>query len=57
MYILKKKEKEIKYNDLPLSCPNNEIKDWKSHPKVFLNIKKNKNVTCPYCGQVYTLKI
>ncbi|AAO27975.1 conserved hypothetical protein [Xylella fastidiosa Temecula1] len=43
--------------DLPLSCPMPEMALWNSHPRVYLPIEDEPNgeVTCPYCGAVYTL--
>ncbi|WP_338516039.1 zinc-finger domain-containing protein [Candidatus Legionella polyplacis] len=45
-----KKEYLISKIDLPLSCPNDRIKNKGSfHPKVYLSIKKMGMVICPYC--------
>lgn len=41
--------------DVPLSCPMPGMSLWNSHPKVYLPIKANGNVKCPYCGARYQL--
>ena len=47
------KEVIITKNDLPLSCPINQT--WDGHPKVYLDIKEEKKIVCPYCGTKYKL--
>lgn len=42
--------------DLPLSCPTTEMALWNSHPRVYLPIEAEGNVTCPYCGARYILE-
>jgi uncharacterized Zn-finger protein len=39
-------------------CPNKKagMELWSSHPKVFLDLSKNDQVKCPYCGTAYKLK-
>ena len=29
---------------------------WNSHPKVFLDVAREGQARCPYCGTVYRLK-
>ena len=41
--------------DLPLSCPGEDMKTWNSHPKVYLNLSKENQATCPYCGAQYIM--
>ncbi|HFL8824410.1 MAG TPA: zinc-finger domain-containing protein [Candidatus Azoamicus sp. OHIO1] len=43
----------ISKKTLPLSCPQNGSYSWDSHPKVYLQIKNNTQVTCPYCSTIY----
>jgi len=43
-------------SDLPLSCPMPDMKQWNSHPKVYLPIEESGTASCPYCGALYTLK-
>lgn len=47
---------EINPKNLPLSCPLKNSSLWDYHPKVYLPIAKEGNVTCPYCGTEYFLK-
>jgi uncharacterized Zn-finger protein len=28
---------------------------WDGHPKVYLDIQSNGEVSCPYCGALYVL--
>ena len=46
---------EIHHSDLPLSCPTAEMDAWDAHPKVYLDVKDKGEVSCPYCGAIYTL--
>lgn len=41
--------------DLPLSCPMPGMKQWNSHPKVYLPIEDTGRAECPYCGAVFEL--
>lgn len=43
-------------DDLPLSCPRPQDEVWNMHPRVYLPIEKEGEVTCPYCGATYVLK-
>ncbi len=36
--------------------PKADMKLWNSHPKVYLDVAKNGEAKCPYCGTVYKLK-
>lgn len=47
---------EVTAKDLPLHCPTKEVALWASHPRVFLDISKDGEVACPYCGTKYKLK-
>lgn len=51
--IISKQEIVITRADLPLSCPINQT--WAGHPKIYLDIKEKKKITCPYCGNIYKL--
>jgi uncharacterized Zn-finger protein len=31
------------------------MKQWDSHPKVYLDVAKTGTAKCPYCGTVYVL--
>lgn len=50
---ISKQEIVITRADLPLSCPINQT--WAGHPKIYLDIKEKKKITCPYCGNIYKL--
>ncbi|WP_395374579.1 zinc-finger domain-containing protein [Marinicella sp. W31] len=43
-------------DQLPLSCPSDEMLLWNSHPKVYLPIEKTGEAVCEYCGAHYVLK-
>ena len=47
---------EVNHKDLPLVCPREFDPIWNLHPKVFLNVKNNGEIRCPYCGTLYILK-
>ena len=36
--------------------PKADMKLWNSHPKVYLDVARSGEATCPYCGTVYKLK-
>ncbi|PJD92536.1 MAG: hypothetical protein CK424_05390 [Legionella sp.] len=46
----------IHAQDLPLSCPTNDMTTWNAHPKVYLPIEKTGKETCPYCGTQFILE-
>ena len=52
---MNKKTVEVKPQDLPISCPNNDMELWSSHPKVYLNLSKTGEACCPYCCTKYVL--
>ena len=39
--------------DLPLHCPMPDAPLWARHPRVFLDVLKTGEVSCPYCGSKY----
>jgi len=41
--------------DLPVSCPMPDMKQWNSHPKVYLPLEEEGEAKCPYCGAVFVL--
>ncbi|MDH5358376.1 MAG: zinc-finger domain-containing protein [Gammaproteobacteria bacterium] len=47
---------EVSRKDLPLSCPMPPMMTWNAHPRVFLDIETNGEVSCPYCGAHYVLR-
>jgi uncharacterized Zn-finger protein len=46
----------VSAQDLPLHCPTAAVALWSSHPRVFLDLAKTGQATCPYCGTQYQLK-
>ena len=38
--------------DISVSCDGGE---YAGHPKVFLDLEKNGQASCPYCGQCFVL--
>jgi uncharacterized Zn-finger protein len=37
-------------------CPNPNLTQWSSHPKVYLGLTESGQARCPYCGTLYKLK-
>ena len=46
----------VSREDLPLCCPMPDMSVWDSHPKVYLPLESGGEVTCPYCGAVFSLR-
>lgn len=48
----------VSRNDLPLCCPRPGHELWNMHPRVWLPIEDDPNLTatCPYCGARYRLE-
>ena len=44
---------EVTQKDLPLHCPLPGAPLWSRHPRVFLDVAKEREVLCPYCGMKY----
>ena len=42
-------------NELPLSCPRDDMELWNAHPKVYLPIENTGTELCPYCGSRFIL--
>ena len=47
---------ELTEKDLPLHCPMPEAPLWARHPRVFLDVVKERQALCPYCGTKYIYK-
>ena len=47
---------ELTEKDLPLHCPMPGAPLWARHPRVFLDVVKEGNALCPYCGTKYIYK-
>ena len=52
----KQKEVAVTEKDLPFHCPPPGAPLWARHPRVFLDVAREKEVRCPYCGTVYLYK-
>jgi uncharacterized Zn-finger protein len=37
-------------------CPNPNMTQWSSHPKVYLGLAESGQARCPYCSTLYKLK-
>jgi uncharacterized Zn-finger protein len=37
-------------------CPNPNMSQWSSHPKVYLGLAESGQARCPYCSTLYKLK-
>ena len=47
---------EVGEHDLPLHCPAPGAPLWSRHPRVFLDVTRNGEAQCPYCGTRYVYK-
>ena len=47
---------EVTEKDLPLHCPLPGAPLWSRHPRVFLDLPKEHEARCPYCGTLYVYK-
>ena len=43
----------VNAKDLPVYCPGPKAPRWSMHPRVFLEVTKTGEATCPYCGAHY----
>lgn len=38
----------------PVCCPPKEVTDtWREHPRIYMALKPNGSVLCPYCSTLY----
>jgi uncharacterized Zn-finger protein len=51
-----KKEVAVTEKDLPLHCPMADAPLWSRHPRVFLDVARQGEARCPYCGTRYVYK-
>jgi uncharacterized Zn-finger protein len=47
---------DVTEKDLPLHCPPPGAPLWARHPRVFLDVAREREVLCPYCGTKYVYK-
>ena len=52
----KARELEVGAKDLPLHCPMPGSPLWARHPRVFLDVAREGESRCPYCGTLYVYK-
>ncbi len=45
----------VEDRDVIVSCPPENVDVWNLHPRVYLALNSDGSVTCPYCGDVYTM--
>ena len=50
------REVEVTQKQLPLHCPLPGAPLWSRHPRVFLDVAKEGESRCPYCGTMYVYK-
>jgi uncharacterized Zn-finger protein len=50
------KEVAVTEKDLPLHCPMADAPLWSRHPRVFLDVARQGEARCPYCGTRYVYK-
>jgi uncharacterized Zn-finger protein len=41
--------------ELPICCPQPDMRLWDSHPRVYLPIEATGEATCPYCNAKFSL--
>jgi len=52
----KAREVQVGAKDLPLHCPLPGAPLWARHPRVFLDVVREGEARCPYCGTLYVYK-
>jgi uncharacterized Zn-finger protein len=52
----KAREVEVGAKDLPLHCPMPGAPLWARHPRIFLDVAREGESRCPYCGTLYIYK-
>jgi uncharacterized Zn-finger protein len=52
----KAREVEVGAKNLPLHCPLPGAPLWARHPRVFLDVAREGEARCPYCGTLYVYK-
>ncbi len=50
------KTHQVRTDELPLSCPTEDMSLWNAHPKIYLPIEKTGREKCPYCGTEFILQ-
>ena len=47
---------KVTKSDLPVSCPQKGTPSWDMHPRVYIELKSEKENDCPYCGVHFVLE-
>ncbi|GAA0229813.1 zinc-finger domain-containing protein [Castellaniella daejeonensis] len=47
---------EVGAEDLPVYCPGPKAPLWSQHPRIYIEVVKNKVARCQYCGTRYALR-
>ena len=47
---------DVTEKDVPLHCPKPGTPLWALHPRVLLDVAKEGEALCPYCGTRYVYK-
>jgi len=50
------KQVDVTERQLPLHCPLPGAPLWARHPRVFLDVAREGEARCPYCGTLYVYK-
>ncbi|MDH5433661.1 MAG: zinc-finger domain-containing protein [Gammaproteobacteria bacterium] len=46
---------KVDAGSLPVCCPPKEQEVWNQHPRVYLDLAKNGEANCPYCGNHFEM--
>lgn len=50
------KEYLVNFTDSLIVCPPLNERIWDAHPRIYLTLKEEGYVDCPYCGTKFVLK-
>lgn len=45
----------VKDREEIIACPPVNVDVWNLHPRVYLALDADGSVTCPYCGDIFTM--
>ena len=46
----------VRQDQLPISCPPQDMRVWDAHPRVYLPITETGRAVCPYCEAEFILE-
>lgn len=46
---------QVENREVIVCCPPENVDVWNLHPRVYLALNEDGSVTCPYCGDIYTM--